>query len=29
MRNDDPRSTAKLRVVLNWWHALEARTRAR
>jgi serine/threonine-protein kinase len=26
MRNDDPRSTAKLRVVLNWWHALEART---
>ena len=29
MRNDDPRSTATLHVVLNWWHALEARTRAR
>jgi hypothetical protein len=29
MRNDDPRSISTLRVVLNWWHALEARTRAR
>ena len=29
MRNDDPRSTATLHVVLNWWHALEARANAR
>jgi hypothetical protein len=27
MRNDDPRTAATLHVVLNWWHALEARTR--
>ncbi len=29
MRNDDPRSTATLHVVLNWWHALDARANAR
>ena len=29
MRNDDSRSTATLHVVLNWWHALEARANAR
>ncbi|RPI01600.1 MAG: hypothetical protein EHM71_16235, partial [Zetaproteobacteria bacterium] len=29
MRNDDPRSTATLHVVLNWWRALEARANAR
>jgi serine/threonine-protein kinase len=29
MRNDDPRSTTTLHVVLNWWHALDARANTR
>jgi serine/threonine-protein kinase len=29
MRNDDPRTAAALHVVLNWWHALEARANSR
>jgi serine/threonine-protein kinase len=29
MRNDDPRTAATLHVVLNWWHALEARASSR
>jgi len=29
MRNDDPRSTTTLHVVLNWWHALDARANSR